>query len=112
MGCVSGRFIDVVRKKGGVGIGVDFSSAVEAAAHNFKKDDDVCICQTDALNLPIQKNCVDGAFSIGVLHHSPQPGAGLNSFGQHFGIIRLLFCNLRLIEGWLTLRFLRFEVLC
>lgn len=37
-GCGPGRFLDVVRRKGGVAIGIDISVAVEAARRNFPDD--------------------------------------------------------------------------
>lgn len=77
VGCGPGRFIDVARSKGAAVIGVDYSQAVEAAADNFRGDPDVCICQADALRLPIRTASVDGAFSIGVLHHTPSPAGGV-----------------------------------
>ena len=77
MGCGPGRFIDVARSKGARVIGIDYSSAADVAAANFAHDPDVCICQADALRLPLRPNSVDGAFSIGVLHHTPDPKLGV-----------------------------------
>jgi SAM-dependent methyltransferase len=79
IGCGPGRFIEVARRKGARVIGVDYSQAVEAAAENFAGDPDVCICQADALRLPIRQGSVDGAFSIGVLHHTPDPFRGVQA---------------------------------
>jgi SAM-dependent methyltransferase len=78
IGCGPGRFIDVARFKGARVIGIDYSNAVEVAKDNFKNDPNVCICQADALNLPLKSNSIDGAFTIGVLHHTPNPEKGLN----------------------------------
>lgn len=75
-GCGPGRFLEVVRMKGGRAIGLDLSSAVEAAAENFKNDPDVLICQADILHPPIKSKSLDGSFSIGVLHHTPDPQGG------------------------------------
>jgi SAM-dependent methyltransferase len=77
IGCGPGRFIDVARSKGARVIGLDYSSAVEVAAENFRNDPNVCICQADALNLPLRPNSLDGAFTIGVLHHTPAPESGV-----------------------------------
>ncbi len=77
IGCGPGRFVDVARDKGARMIGLDYSSAVEAAEVNFKDDPEVCICQADALSPPIRKNSMDGAYSIGVLHHTPSPKEGV-----------------------------------
>lgn len=78
VGCGPGRFIDVLRSKGSCKvIGVDYSSAVEVAAENFRDDPNVLIVQGDALELPIRQGSVDGTYSIGVLHHTPAPKKGL-----------------------------------
>lgn len=77
IGCGSGRFIEIARRKGARVIGIDYSRAVDAAARNFAGDPGVCICQADAFHLPLKPASVDGAFSIGVLHHTPDPSKGV-----------------------------------
>lgn len=77
IGCGPGRFLDVAVSRGAKVIGVDYSAAVEAARKNFLHNPNVCICQADALNLPIRSESLDGAYSIGVLHHTPDPIKGL-----------------------------------
>ena len=76
-GCGSGRFIETVRKRGGRVVALDLSDAVEAARDNFAHDAGVLICQADILRSPLRAECLDGAYSIGVLHHTPAPKAGL-----------------------------------
>jgi ubiquinone/menaquinone biosynthesis C-methylase UbiE/uncharacterized protein YbaR (Trm112 family) len=78
-GCGPGRFIDVVKKRNGKVIGIDYSLAVEAAQKNFPYDQDVLIIQADILNLPIREKSLDGAYSIGVLHHTPDPSLGFSN---------------------------------
>jgi SAM-dependent methyltransferase len=92
IGCGPGRFIDVARAKGARVIGVDYSAAVEVAQQNFKHNPQVCICQADALNLPLKPQSLDGAFSIGVLHHTPDPQRGVE---QAFRALRN--------DGWFAL---------
>ena len=77
LGCGPGRFIEVARNKGALVIGLDYSIAVEAAHKNFESDENVCIIQADAMNLPLKENSIDIAFSIGVLHHTPDPSNGV-----------------------------------
>lgn len=77
-GCGPGRFIEIARKKGARVIGIDLSDAVEAAHDNFKNDHGVLIVQGDILNPPFKEKIADGAFSIGVLHHLPDPHLGFN----------------------------------
>jgi SAM-dependent methyltransferase len=92
LGCGPGRFVDVARSKGAKVIGLDYSLAVEAARANFAGDPDVCIVQADALNPPIRPEAVDGVFSIGVLHHTPDPRKGVE------GAFRMLKK-----DGWFAL---------
>ena len=75
-GCGPGRFVEIVRRKSGRVIALDLSDAVEVARANFRGDPDVLICQADVLSPPIKAESLDGAFSIGVLHHTPDPRRG------------------------------------
>ena len=81
-GCGSGRFLDVVRRKGGTAVGIDLSQAVDAARFNFALDPDVLIVQGDILNPPFCEGAFDGGFAIGTLHHTPDPLRGLKALTQ------------------------------
>ncbi len=81
-GCGSGRFLDVVRRKGGIAVGIDLSSAVEQAHQNLGDDPNVLIVQGDVTQLPFRDKCFDGCYSIGVLHHIPDPISGMKSINQ------------------------------
>src|SRR5947208_8448657 len=81
-GCGSGRFLDVVRRKGGKAVGIDLSLAVEAARTNFAADQNVLVVQGDLLRAPFREGVFDGGYSIGVLHHTPSPEAGLLQLGR------------------------------
>jgi SAM-dependent methyltransferase/uncharacterized protein YbaR (Trm112 family) len=85
-GCGSGRFLDVVRRKGGIAVGIDMSLAVESARVNFIDDPDVLIVQADIFKPPFHKEAFDGGYTIGVLHHTPDPSFGLRSLA---GTIKL-----------------------
>lgn len=76
-GCGPGRFLDIVRSKGGTAIGIDLSVAVESARENFRNDANVLIVQGDILNPPFRKGIFDIGYTIGVLHHTPDPQRGL-----------------------------------
>src|SRR3954452_10615301 len=76
-GCGPGRFLDVVRRKGAIAVGIDLSAAVDAARSNFANDPDVLIVQGDLFRPPLRAGSFDGGFSIGVLHHTPDPARGL-----------------------------------
>src|SRR5262245_35820196 len=71
-GCGMGRFLDVVSRDGAsLAVGVDLSSAVDAAAENLSDRDNVLIVKGDIFRLPFLRGSFDAVFSIGVLHHTP-----------------------------------------
>jgi ubiquinone/menaquinone biosynthesis C-methylase UbiE len=79
LGCGSGRFADRVIDFGGTAIGVDYSSAIDVARKNLhEKSPDSLWVQADALHLPFKNGCLDAGYSIGVLHHTPNPSLGIN----------------------------------
>lgn len=74
IGCGAGRFIDIVLEKGGVPVAIDNSGAIDTSKKNFKNySNEILFIQADALKLPFKKECIDFAYSIGVLHHTPSP---------------------------------------
>jgi SAM-dependent methyltransferase len=78
-GCGPGRFLDMVRTKGGIAVGMDLSAAVDVAFEIFKDDDNVLIVQGDILHPPFFPDTFDLAYSIGVFHHTPDPPGCLES---------------------------------
>ncbi len=84
-GCGPGRFLDIVRRRGGIAVGIDMSMAVEPARENFRDDPDVLIVQGDILNPPFREATFDAGYSIGVLHHTPDPARGLEKLA---GVIK------------------------
>ncbi|MBN1314442.1 MAG: class I SAM-dependent methyltransferase, partial [Anaerolineales bacterium] len=78
-GCGPGRFLDVVRRAGGKAVGIDLSLSVQAARRNFANDPDVLIVQGDVLNPPFRSSVFDGGYTIGVLHHTPDPQKGVQT---------------------------------
>lgn len=78
-GCGKGRHTRLIGEWGAKAvIGVDLSVAVEAAYQNTKDLPNVHIIQADIYQLPLKKT-FDYAFSVGVLHHLPNPRAGFAS---------------------------------
>jgi ubiquinone/menaquinone biosynthesis C-methylase UbiE/uncharacterized protein YbaR (Trm112 family) len=71
VGCGMGRFSDVASRWGATVVGIDLTSAVDAAYANIGTRDNVNLAQADVFELPFRDETFDFIFSIGVLHHSP-----------------------------------------
>lgn len=72
-GVGAGRFAEIVAKKGGEVVGVDLTTAVDAAYANIGRGERVHLAQADIFAMPFRDETFDLAFSIGVLHHTPNP---------------------------------------
>jgi SAM-dependent methyltransferase len=71
VGCGMGRFADVASRWGATVVGVDLTSAIDAASGNIGDRDNVHLAQADVFRLPLRDGTFDFVFSIGVLHHTP-----------------------------------------
>jgi SAM-dependent methyltransferase/uncharacterized protein YbaR (Trm112 family) len=76
MGCGFGRHIYNAAKFGAEMIGVDLSDAIESTRANTKHLPNVHLVQANVYRLPIRAGVLDFAYSIGVLHHLPDPEEG------------------------------------
>ncbi|NOT62756.1 MAG: methyltransferase domain-containing protein [Acidobacteria bacterium] len=82
-GCGKGRHTRVIADWGAQAvIGVDLSDAVEAAFRNTRDLPNAHIIQADIYRLPLRQE-FDYAFSVGVLHHLPNPRGGFTSLVKH-----------------------------
>jgi SAM-dependent methyltransferase len=78
-GCGKGRHTQLVARWGARDVvGVDLSEAVETAFAWTRELENAHIVQADIYNLPLARS-FDYAFSIGVLHHLPDPRRGFLS---------------------------------
>lgn len=78
-GCGKGRHSQLAARWGARAIiGVDLSAAVETAFSATRGLENAHIVQADIYRLPFGRN-FDYAFSVGVLHHLPDPRAGFQS---------------------------------
>jgi SAM-dependent methyltransferase len=81
-GCGKGRHTQLAAQWGARDvIGVDLSGAVETAFAATRNLPNVHIVQADLYHLPVAK-VFDYAFSIGVLHHLPDPREGFKSLAS------------------------------
>ncbi|NQU79394.1 methyltransferase domain-containing protein [Candidatus Woesearchaeota archaeon] len=62
-------------------IGLDLSEAVEACYRNTNKENSLVV-QADIYNIPLKGSKVDLFYSIGVLHHLPEPEKGFLSIAR------------------------------
>lgn len=73
-GCGKGRHSVLVSRFGAREvIALDLGSGVEAAYRNTRDLSNVHVVQADIFRLPVAPGSLDIAFSIGVLHHTPEP---------------------------------------
>lgn len=75
-GCGFGRSLYYAASYGAEMIGVDLSEAVEAARENTRHLPGVHLVQGDIFHLPLKTRAFDFVYSIGVLHHLPDPKQG------------------------------------
>jgi len=74
-GVGAGRYAEVVADRGGEVVGVDLTRAVDAAYANVGRRPGVHLIQADIFAMPFRDETFDLAYSIGVLHHTPDPRA-------------------------------------
>lgn len=75
-GCGAGRHIRKAGQKGAEMVGIDLSQAVDAAHRNNLDNDRIHIVQADIYNLPFDTGIFHFIYSLGVLHHLPEPESG------------------------------------
>jgi len=72
-GVGAGRFAERAAAKGAEVFGIDLTPAVDAAYQNIGRLPNVHLAQADIFALPVRRESFDLAYSIGVLHHTPNP---------------------------------------
>lgn len=72
-GVGAGRYAECAGRKGAQVFGLDLSSAIDAAYENVGCLNNVHLVQADIFAMPFRDGTFDLAYSIGVLHHTPDP---------------------------------------
>jgi SAM-dependent methyltransferase len=83
-GCGMGRHARQIAPFAGGVIAIDFSRAIDAAAHNVADRSNVQCLQADLTRLPLAENAFDFVYSMGVLHHLA------DTRGVLVGLVRVL----------------------
>jgi SAM-dependent methyltransferase len=78
-GCGAGRFLDIASQTDCEVVGVDISSAVDAAAATIGDRPNVHIVQASLYELPFRPGAFDGCYCIGVIQHTPDPEKSVRS---------------------------------
>ncbi len=78
-GCGAGRFLEVVSRSKCEAVGVDISSAIDAAAETLANRSNVHLVQASIDQMPFASGAFDACYCIGVIQHTPDPGEALRS---------------------------------
>jgi SAM-dependent methyltransferase len=78
-GCGTGRHAFYAAIKGAEVFAVDLGTAVDVARRNNPSDESVHVIQADLQQLPFELESFDLIYSIGVLHHLPEPEAAFRN---------------------------------
>jgi len=76
-GCGAGRFLDVSSQTGADVVGIDISSAIDAAKANLAGRENVHFVQASIYELPFADGTFDYSYCIGVIQHTPEPDKSL-----------------------------------
>ncbi len=78
-GCGAGRFLDVSSDSEAQAVGLDISSAIDAAKANVAGRNNVHFVQASIFEPPFRFGVFDGCYCIGVIQHTPDPERALRA---------------------------------
>lgn len=82
-GCGMGRHATIAARHGVRRlVGIDLGNAVDAAFRNTRHLESVCIVQGDIYHPPLRNSAFDAGYSLGVLHHLPEPKRGFAALAE------------------------------
>lgn len=82
-GCGAGRHAGRASEMGAEIIAVDISPAVDSAYQNNLNNESVHIIQSDIYRLPFREELFEFIYSLGVLHHLPEPESSYRTLISH-----------------------------
>jgi SAM-dependent methyltransferase/uncharacterized protein YbaR (Trm112 family) len=105
VGCGTGRHtFHMARSGASEVVAMDFSQAIEVAAHNNRENPNTHFVQADIYHPPFPPEHFDFVYSLGVLHHLPDPEKGFRTLlpllraGEYINIY--LYWNLEGEPAW------------
>lgn len=81
-GCGAGRFLDVSSNTEAEVVGIDISSAIDAAKKNLEGRENAHFVQASIYELPFRAETFDFCYCIGVIQHTPSPENSLRSIAE------------------------------
>jgi SAM-dependent methyltransferase len=78
-GCGAGRFLDIASGSGAEVVGLDISSAIDAARANLVGRKNVHLVQASIYEPPIRPGVFDACYCIGVVQHTPDPQRAMST---------------------------------
>jgi ubiquinone/menaquinone biosynthesis C-methylase UbiE/uncharacterized protein YbaR (Trm112 family) len=78
-GCGAGRFLDVAADSEAQVVGLDISSAIDAARANLAGRQNVHFVQASIYELPFRSGAFDACYCIGVVQHTPDPQRAMST---------------------------------
>ncbi len=104
-GCGFGRHLYHAADCGAEMIGMDFSLAIEASHANTRQFPNVHLVQGDIYAPPFAPGTFDFVYSVGVLHHLPDPERGVQSLvplvRQHGSMFVWLYSSTRRVTNFI-----------
>lgn len=81
-GCGAGRFLDVASRTEGEIVGIDISSAIDAAKENLRGRDNIHFIQASIYTLPFREATFDYCYCLGVIQHTPDTAESLRAISR------------------------------
>lgn len=81
-GCGAGRFLDAVSNSEAEIVGIDISSAIDAAKKNLEGKKNIHFIQASIYDMPFKKGTFDFCYCIGVIQHTPNPQKSIRSITE------------------------------